>query len=61
MSGNEGYKCKECGLTFPTEEQLENHAQEHIRLAGVFNCDKSKKTFSFRDELDKHLLVDHNE
>lgn len=48
-------------MTFPTEEQLEKHAQEHIRLAGVFNCDKSKKTFSFRDELDKHLLVDHNE
>jgi DNA-directed RNA polymerase subunit RPC12/RpoP len=61
LSGNEGYRCKECGLTFPTEEQLEKHAQEHMRLAEVFNCEKCKKTFSSREELDKHLLEDHKE
>jgi len=61
MSVNEGgFKCGQCGMTFPSQEELDEHVRQHERMAEVFRCEKCKSTFSTKEELEKHILEVHS-
>ncbi len=57
---SEEHKCEHCGKFFPSEDELERHIQEYIRLAEVFRCEKCKALFASREELEKHVRELHS-
>jgi NAD-dependent SIR2 family protein deacetylase len=52
-------KCKECGQTFLSDEELEEHMKQHERASTLFQCDKCKMSLGTREELERHLLEVH--
>jgi hypothetical protein len=46
---------------FPSEDELERHIQEYIRLAEVFRCDKCKALMTSQEELEKHVRELHSD
>jgi uncharacterized C2H2 Zn-finger protein len=55
----EELKCKDCGQTLPSEEELEKHMKQHERASDLFQCDKCKMSFKTKEELDRHLRAVH--
>ena len=52
-------KCEECGQTFLSDEELEEHVKQHERASALFQCDKCKMSFGKREELERHVLEVH--
>ena len=52
-------KCKECGQTFLSDEELEEHMKQHERASTLFQCDKCKMSLGTKEELERHLLEVH--
>jgi uncharacterized C2H2 Zn-finger protein len=52
-------KCKECGQSFLSEEELEAHMKQHERASDLFQCDKCKASFGSREELETHIREVH--
>jgi len=59
QSKEEGYKCEQCGMTFPSQEELEEHMRQHERAAEIFRCEKCKMTFDSQEELERHVREIH--
>lgn len=54
------FKCGQCGMTFLSQEELDEHARQHERIAEVFRCEKCKSTFGTKEELERHILEVHS-
>ncbi len=52
-------KCKECGQTLLSEDELEEHMKQHERASDLFKCDKCKIPFETREELQRHIQAVH--
>ena len=48
--------CKECKITFITEEELENHTREHNNSA-IYACGKCEDTYNTEQELKTHTTT----
>ncbi len=52
-------KCKECGQTLLSEDELDEHMKQHERASDLFQCDKCKMTFKTSEELQSHIQAVH--
>jgi hypothetical protein len=52
-------KCKECGRTLLSEDELEEHMKQHERASALFQCDKCTMSFKTREELESHIRMVH--
>lgn len=52
-------KCKECGQTLLSEDELEEHMRQHDRASDLFKCDKCRMAFKTRKELERHIQTVH--
>ncbi len=52
-------KCKECGKTLLSEDELEEHMKQHERASDLFQCDKCKMPFETPEELTRHIQTVH--
>lgn len=52
-------KCKECGQTLLSEDELEEHMRQHDRASDLFKCDKCRMAFKTREELERHIQTVH--
>ena len=52
-------KCKECGQTHITKDELEEHMKQHEGASDLFKCDKCKMPFETSAELERHILAVH--
>ena len=52
-------KCKECGQTLLSEDELEEHMKQHERASTLFQCDKCKMAYQTREELERHIQDVH--
>ena len=56
---DEKFKCESCGLNFYTQENLEEHLNQHERAMELFRCDKYKMSFQSKEDLEKHVRELH--
>lgn len=47
---DEEFKCESCGLSFSTQEDLEENMKQHERAAELFRCEKCNMSFQSKDE-----------
>ncbi len=59
MSMSDVLRCKECGQTFLSKDELEAHMKQHERASDLFQCDKCKKPFNTQEELERHVQAVH--
>lgn len=52
-------KCKECGQTLLSEDELEEHMRQHDRASDLFKCDKCRMAFKTLEELERHIQTVH--
>ena len=52
-------KCKECGKTLLSEDELEEHMKQHERASALFQCDKCNLSFGSTEELERHIREIH--
>ncbi len=52
-------KCKECGQTLLSVDELKEHMKQHERASDLFQCNMCKMPFETREELEKHIQAVH--
>ena len=53
-------RCKECGQSLLSEDELAEHVKQHERARDLFQvCDKCKMPFETREELMRHIQAIH--
>ncbi len=59
MTMSDELKCKECGQTLLSEDELEAHMKQHERASDLFKCAKCKMPFETKDQLERHIQAVH--
>ena len=47
--------CEKCGEVLPSEKEMNEHIQAHIRAAEMFKCESCSTNFNTKEELVKHM------
>ncbi len=59
MTMSDELKCKECGQTLLSEDELEAHMKQHERASDLFKCAKCKMAFETKEQLMRHIQAVH--
>jgi DNA-directed RNA polymerase subunit RPC12/RpoP len=51
------YKCETCGASFPTRDELMEHAKIHSAAAAQYKCPTCGMTFKAQAELLEHAKI----